>query len=113
MQHVLKLTNDKRSVLEDPGLYGRKLRGRERRRRDSEIVARMSRAPGKLDHASVVAYEAGCFHGDADENYERRSEAENDVYGSDVRAGDVTRACPCSVMRMRRSRSFVVYESSV
>lgn len=33
-------------------------------RRDSEIVSKMSAAPGKLDHASIVAYEVGLFRPD-------------------------------------------------
>lgn len=41
----------------------------ERKRRDAEIVERLARAPGKLDHATIVAYEVGHYHGDEDEDY--------------------------------------------
>ena len=41
----------------------------ERKRRDAEIVDRLSKAPGKLDHATLVAYEVGHYHGDEDEDY--------------------------------------------
>ncbi|XP_064644088.1 PP2C-like domain-containing protein CG9801 isoform X2 [Lineus longissimus] len=76
LQHVLKLTDNKRKVLEDPNLYGKKLRSKERKRRDSQIVEKMSKAPGKLDHASIVAYEVGHYHGNDDENYEIEEEEE-------------------------------------
>ena len=76
LQHVLKLTDNKRKVLEDPNLYGKKLRSKERKRRDSQIVEKMSKAPGKLDHASMVAYEVGHYHGNDDENYEIEEEEE-------------------------------------
>ena len=74
LQHVLKLTDPKRKVLENPELYGKKLRSKDRKRRDSEIVSKMSRAPGKLDHATIVAYEVGNYHGNDDEDYEAESE---------------------------------------
>jgi len=41
----------------------------ERKQRDAEIFERLKRAPGKLDHATIVAYEVGLYHGDEDENY--------------------------------------------
>ena len=78
LQHVLKLTDPKRKILENPDLYGKKLRSKERKRRDSEIVSKMSKAPGKLDHASIVAYEVGIYHGNDDEDYEAESEDEVD-----------------------------------
>lgn len=70
LQHVLKLTNQKRQVLENPNLYGKKLRSKERKRRDLEIMAQMHKAPGKLDHATIVGYEIGNYHGNDDEDYE-------------------------------------------
>jgi hypothetical protein len=82
LQHVLKLTDPKRKVLENPDLYGKKLRAKDRKRRDSEIVAKMSRAPGKLDHASIVGYEVGNYHGNDDENYEESEEEEEEVTGT-------------------------------
>ncbi len=78
LQHVLKLTDPKRKVLENPDLYGKKLRSKDRKRRDSEIVSKMSRAPGKLDHATIVAYEVGTYRGDEDEDYEVDSEDDLD-----------------------------------
>ena len=61
-QHVLLLTDKKRKVLEDPDLYKkRKMTQKDKIRRDSEIVSKMSAAPGKLDHASIVAFEVGLF----------------------------------------------------
>ncbi|KAK3607944.1 hypothetical protein CHS0354_006539 [Potamilus streckersoni] len=60
VQHVLSLTDTKRKVLENPDLYARRrLSQKEKTKRDSEIVEKMSQAPGKLDHASIVAYEVG------------------------------------------------------
>lgn len=78
LQHVLRLTDPKRKVLENPDLYGKRLKAKDRKRRDSEIVAKMSKAPGKLDHASIVAYEVGHYHGNDDENYEVDSEEETE-----------------------------------
>lgn len=58
VQHVLTLTDSKRKVLENPALYKRrKMTPDQKKNRDSEIVEKMSKAPGKLDHASIVAYE--------------------------------------------------------
>ena len=86
LQHVLKLTNQKRQVLENPNLYGKKLRSKERKKRDMEIMAQMHKAPGKLDHATIVGYEIGHYHGNDDEDYEAdnidddaRSESANSV----------------------------------
>ncbi len=70
LQHVLKLTDPKRKVLENPDLYGKKLRSKDRKRRDSEIMSKLSKSPGKLDHATLIAYEAGVYHGNDDEDYE-------------------------------------------
>lgn len=68
VQHVLMLTDQKRKVLENPDLYRRKrLSQKEKQRRDSEIVSKMSEAPGKLDHASIVSYEIGQWKPDEDE----------------------------------------------
>ena len=87
LQHVLKLTDPKRKVLENPDLYGKKLRSKDRKRRDSEIIAKLSKSPGKLDHATIIGYEVGVYHGDDDEDYEiaeelsdeEMEEAENTV----------------------------------
>lgn len=68
-------------VLENPELYRRRKRldESERKRRDAEIFDRLSRAPGKLDHATIVAYEVGHYHGDEDEDYCHDDE-EDDVH---------------------------------
>ncbi len=87
LQHVLALTDTKRKVLENPDLYGKKLRAKDRKRRDSEIVSKMSRAPGKLDHATIIAYEVGNYHGNDDENYEVDSEEEPE---NNVSSGDIS-----------------------
>lgn len=67
VQHVLTLTDQKRKVLENPELYRRKrLSEKDKKRRDTEIVSKMSEAPGKLDHASIVAYEVGIWRPNED-----------------------------------------------
>ena len=76
LQHVLKLTDPKRKVLENPELYGKKLKSKDRKRRDSEIVSKLSKSPGKLDHATIIAYEVGNYHGNDDEDYEAESDEE-------------------------------------
>jgi hypothetical protein len=54
-------------VLENPALYKRrKMTLDQRQKRDSEIVEKMSKAAGKLDHASIVAYEIGGIQSDID-----------------------------------------------
>lgn len=90
LQHVLRLTDSKRKVLENPDLYGKRLKAKDRKRRDSEIVAKMSKAPGKLDHASIVAYEVGHYHGNDDEDYEIESEEELDNTVSNDLSNDQT-----------------------
>jgi hypothetical protein len=62
VQHVLTITDGKRKVLEDPKLYvKKKLSSAEKKNRDATIVDKMSKAPGKLDHASIVAVEVCGF----------------------------------------------------
>ena len=58
-------------VLENPDLYGKKkrLKAEERQNRDSEIVLKLAQSPGKLDHATVLGYEVGCYNGNEDEDY--------------------------------------------
>ena len=79
LQHVLKLTNTKRQVLENPKLYGKKLRSKERKRRDAEILDQMHKAPGKLDHATIIGYEIGVYHGNDDEDYEVSCDARDEL----------------------------------
>ncbi|WAR04424.1 Y9801-like protein [Mya arenaria] len=67
VQHVLMTTDQKRKVLENPDLYRRKkLSLKDKQTRDSQIVSKMSEAPGKLDHASIVSYEVGEWKQDFD-----------------------------------------------
>ncbi|XP_052252786.1 PP2C-like domain-containing protein CG9801 [Dreissena polymorpha] len=67
VQHVLMVTDPKRKVLENPELYKRKkMSQNDKQKRDSEIVSKMSESPGKLDHASIVAYEVGEWRPDYD-----------------------------------------------
>ena len=68
VQHVVRLTDPKRKVLENPDHYTRKLNSKERKQRDSMIIENMGKAPGKLDHATIVAYEVGEYRGEGDED---------------------------------------------
>ncbi|XP_025081235.1 uncharacterized protein LOC112556438 isoform X2 [Pomacea canaliculata] len=78
VQHVLTVTDGKRKILENPALYAkRKLTSAERKRRDSEIVEKMSKAPGKLDHASIIAFEVGGFMKNIEEIESEKVEMEN------------------------------------
>lgn len=62
LQHVLMLTDEKRKIIENPSLYAkRKMTKKDRQVRDSEIVEKMSKAAGKLDHATVIAFEVAAF----------------------------------------------------
>lgn len=59
-----KLTVAKRRILEDPELYiadsdGLELSRSEQRCRRRKVCERLAMVPGKLDHASVVAYTVG------------------------------------------------------
>ncbi|KAK3105804.1 hypothetical protein FSP39_006089 [Pinctada imbricata] len=68
VQHVLALTDPKRKILENPDLYvRRKLTKSEKERRDSDIIDKMSKAPGKLDHASIVAFDVCIMKPDEEE----------------------------------------------
>lgn len=57
-----RLTTAKRRLLEDPELYvdenGAPLDAEEQKIRRRKICERLALIPGKLDHATVVAYEA-------------------------------------------------------
>lgn len=57
-----RLTTAKRRLLEDPELYvderGTPLDAEEQKIRRRKICERLALIPGKLDHATVVAYEA-------------------------------------------------------
>lgn len=55
-----KLTAAKRRILEDPELYAADAApGEEARRRRHRAGPRLAMVPGKLDHASLVAYQVG------------------------------------------------------
>ena len=55
---VTQLTRAKRTFLEDPDLYREQTRPDQKRQRRA-VRLRMSEMPGKLDHATVVAYTVG------------------------------------------------------
>jgi len=58
-------------VLENPDVYRRRRRldAAEREKRDAEVFARLSRCPGKLDHATAIAYEVGRHSNNSDDEY--------------------------------------------
>lgn len=64
-----RLTSAKRHLLEDVELYvddqGRSLEKEEQKIRRRKICERLALIPGKLDHATVVAYEARLAQPDA------------------------------------------------
>ncbi|XP_059179108.1 uncharacterized protein LOC131958229 isoform X2 [Physella acuta] len=69
LQHVLTLTDEKRKIIENPAIYAkRKMTKKDRQSRDSEIIDKMSKAPGKLDHASIVSVEVGAFAKSGDDS---------------------------------------------
>lgn len=90
VQHVLTLTDSKRKILENPELYKKKkMTSKERKRRDSQIVEQMSKAPGKLDHASIVAYEVGiCCENEEDEELTKEDPDSVKVSTSSVGCSD-------------------------
>lgn len=62
--HVTKLTKSKRLVIENPQLYNRQYKAKQRKKIEETIRKTLKTMPGKLDHASVIAYEAGMYKGD-------------------------------------------------
>ena len=66
--HVVSLTAQKRLVIENPVYYNRQYRAKERRKIEDTIRDTIRLLPGKLDHASVVAYEAGMYIDEASPN---------------------------------------------
>ncbi|GMR37051.1 hypothetical protein PMAYCL1PPCAC_07246 [Pristionchus mayeri] len=59
-QFASQLSTAKRRILEDPELYKKeKLKKSEERARRKMVRERIAELPGKLDHASVVAYRVG------------------------------------------------------
>lgn len=65
LDFVTRLTAAKRHILEDVDLYinndGKDLSRGEQRVRRREINGKLGMVPGKLDHATVVAYSVGEF----------------------------------------------------
>ena len=61
IEFATKLTTAKRRVLEDPDLYNadEDFDAADQRRRRRKVGAKLADMPGKLDHASVVAYKVG------------------------------------------------------
>ena len=63
LDFAFRLTTAKRRVLEDPELYtggdGAELSRAEQRARRRRVCEKLAVVPGKLDHATVVAYQVG------------------------------------------------------
>lgn len=63
LDFVTRLTAAKRRILEDVDLYvnneGKDLTRSEQRMRRKEVSGKLCMVPGKLDHATVVAYSVG------------------------------------------------------
>jgi len=68
--HVTSLTQPKRLVIENPVYYRRQFKKKERKKIEETIRNAMRPLPGKLDHATVLAYEVGVYR---DENSPNRS----------------------------------------
>lgn len=74
--HVVKLTEKRRKILENPQVW-KKLKNEEaKKKRDDAVREKLRAEPGKLDHATIVAYEIGVFQGNENENYEEESDHE-------------------------------------
>ncbi|CAH1775444.1 unnamed protein product [Owenia fusiformis] len=110
VQHVTQLTDQKRKVLENPELYGKKLKSRQRKERDEKIVASMRQAPGKLDHATIVAYEVGNYHYD-DENYDIESSEDEEEDGEEAASMSTSNNSNSSPSRSRPNS--VLFESAL
>lgn len=69
LDFVTRLTAAKRHILEDVDLYvndvGENLSRSEQRSRRKEVNGKLCLVPGKLDHATVVAYSVGEFENTA------------------------------------------------
>ncbi|XP_032230072.2 PP2C-like domain-containing protein CG9801 isoform X2 [Nematostella vectensis] len=62
LSHVCKCTNEKRTFLQEVDRKAPSMSNGRRRPRDNEMFRRrVQQLPGKLDHASVVAFEVGAF----------------------------------------------------
>lgn len=72
-----KLTVAKRRILEDPELYitGEEYHSAiEQKLKRRKLGEKLSMVPGKLDHASVVAYQVGCWPGTVVDGHRREKE---------------------------------------
>ncbi|XP_067942623.1 PP2C-like domain-containing protein CG9801 isoform X2 [Watersipora subatra] len=67
-QHIVSLTSQKRLVIENPVYYNRRYKAKERRKIEDTIRNTIRTLPGKLDHATVVAYEAGVYTDESSPN---------------------------------------------
>ncbi|CAG2164956.1 unnamed protein product [Oppiella nova] len=84
----MKLTTAKRRILEDPELYEKddqfgQYEQRERRRR---VGNRLALVPGKLDHASVVAYKVAFYGKCKEQVFDENHCASEDRYNLKTRA---------------------------
>lgn len=87
-----KLTAAKRRILEDPELYAADAApGEEARKRRHRAGPRLAMVPGKLDHASLVAYQVGGRRPQAVPNTSRWRQKGSGV-GTDVYDGREDRA---------------------
>ena len=60
IEHVLKLTSDKRDILEKGMLEAANIENDEEKARfQATLREKVLKIRGKLDHASIVAYEVG------------------------------------------------------
>jgi len=66
--HVTNLTQPKRDVIENPVYYNRQFKSKERKKIEETIRTTIRTLPGKLDHATVVAYEAGLYRDEVSPN---------------------------------------------
>ncbi|XP_069694651.1 PP2C-like domain-containing protein CG9801 isoform X3 [Periplaneta americana] len=77
LDFATRLTAAKRHILEDPDLYYTTVEGSteltelsraEQRSRRRKVCEKIAMVPGKLDHATVVAYQVGVYKTDEDPN---------------------------------------------
>jgi len=85
-----KLTTAKRRILEDPDLYDDEndsFGQHEQRQRRRKVGDKLAMVPGKLDHASIVAYKVA-FYGDyTDKKFEDKvSNCDDKRYNLKLRA---------------------------
>lgn len=59
MDHVMKVTTQKRNLLEKGLVEGSELHEEEKAKFQISLKERAAKLRGKLDHASIVAYDVG------------------------------------------------------